>query len=611
MSRNRSQRRQNPGLEDPLDQILIHNGLAQLVPRGSRGRMGARGHGQDGGPGHQSRQADALDEAVIASALAELIPRRRRGHSPLLLRLALLLLALVGLIGIPLGGVLLCLVVAVVIEAVAYARRQHISWSKALARPSFWERIRPPFYWIVALGVGLFALLLAGESVLFSLLRVGFLWLCFRAIEDLVRHPERTRSVGTFAGWVDRLGHHVDRVWSVWLGPVILTIALAFAVNLAAPGVWAAVGATGWDRLLLASGGLYLIALLAFLRSSKSMARSALQEGMKGWEEPEASDLEGVLGPIYTRQGVQSTSAGITQQIEAMLAWKQVELLVARVGPKLAHSLTQRLRWSAFLASLSAFALAFVFLAASAFLIVPRDVIAGWVSPGGTGAQEIVLAFDSLEELASLGYAERILALDWSSLGQEPIPKVAYLEAAILTALVLLRTATDRSVLRRMAGADATNVHRWLLLGTAYLLLLEEGFQYVYSGRVSRQVTGDGTLRIKTLPNEVLLAPSVATKASVYRAISNFHHLYDASARPEPTSLITVFGSRRLAYDWARTFLQFPSLAGEQVMDVGRMVPREPDAGSRKYWLWSGGQMVDLMSLEEAQWYGRFAAHRI
>jgi hypothetical protein len=611
MSRNRSQRQQNPGLEDPLDQILIHNGLAQLIPHGPRGRTGAQGDRREGGPGHQSQQADVLDATVIASGLAELIPCQRRGRPPLVFGLALLLLVIVSFFGIPLGGVLLCLVLAVAIEAVNYARRQHISWPRALARPSFWDRIRPSFYWPLAVGSGLFALFAVGETLLLSLLRVGFQWLCFRAIEGLVRHPERTRSVRAFADWVARFGHHVDHAWSVWLGSVILTITVAFAVNLAAPGVWAAVGNSGWDRLLLTSGGFYLIALLAFLRSSRSMAHSALQEGMESWEEPKVGDLGGALGLVHTGQGVRHTGPGIAQQIEGMLAWKQVDSLVARVGPKLAHSLTQRLRWSAFLASLSAFALAFVFLAASVFLIVPRDVIAGWVSPGGTGAQEIVLAFDSLEELASLGYAERILALDWSSLGQEPIPKVAYLEAAILTALVLLRAATDRSMLRRMAGADATNVHRWLLLGTAYLLLLEEGFQYVYSGRVSRQVTGDGTLRIKTLPNEVLLAPSVATKASVYRAISNFHHLYGASERRGPTSLVTVFASRRLAYDWARTFLQFPSLAGEQVMDVARVAPPEPDAASRKYWLWSGGQMVDLASLEEAQWYGRFAAHRI
>ena len=548
---------------------------------------------------------------MIAGGLAELIPCQRRGRPPLVFGPVLLLLVIVSFFGVPLGGVLLCLVLAVVIEAVGYARRQHISWPRALTRPSFWDRIRPPFYWPLAVGVGLFALFAARETFLLSLLRVGFQWLCFRAIEGLVRHPERTRSVRAFADWMARLGHHVDRAWSVWLGSVILMITVVFAVNLATPGVWAAVGNTGWDRLLLASGGFYLIALLAFLRSSRSMARSALEEGMESWEEPEAGDLEGALGLVHTGQGVRHTDPGIAQQIEGMLAWKQVDSLVARVGPKLEHSLTQRLRWSAFLASLSAFVLAFAFLAAAVFLIVPRNVIAGWVSPGGTGAQEIVLAFDDLEELASLEYAERVLALDWPNLAQEPIPKVVFLEAAILAMLMLLRTATDRSLLRRMAGADATNVRQWLLLGTAYLLLVEEGFQYVYSGRVSRQVTGDGTLRVKSLQNEVLLAPSVATKASVYRAISSFHHLYGASERRGPTSLVSVFASRRLAYDWARTFLQFPSLAGEQVMDVVRMTPPEPDAGPRKYWLWSGGQMVDLASLEEAQWYGRFAAHRI
>jgi hypothetical protein len=281
------------------------------------------------------------------------------------------------------------------------------------------------------------------------------------------------------------------------------------------------------------------------------------------------------------------------------------------VAPKLERSLAQRLRWSAFFASLMVYLLAFCFLAAAVFLIVPRDVLAGWVAAGGTGEQEIVLALDDLEELVSLEYAERVLGLDWSSLAQEPIPKVVSLEAAVLAALMLLRAAADRSAMRRMASADGSNVRQWLLLGTAYLLLLEEGFQYLYSGLVSRQVTGDGSFRIVTLKNEVLLAPSVATKASVYRAISNFHWLYGAPERREPTSLITVVASQRLAQDWAMTFLRFPSLAGEQAIDPAQTTPLAPDAGPRKYWLWSGGQMVDLVGLEEAHWYGRFSAQRV
>jgi hypothetical protein len=32
----------------------------------------------------------------------------------------------------------------------------------------------------------------------------------------------------------------------------------------------------------------------------------------------------------------------------------------------------------------------------------------------------------------------------------------------------------------------------------------------------------------------------------------------------------------------------------------------EPVTG--RFWIWSGEQLLDLTSLEEAQWYGRFAA---
>lgn len=603
-------RHPQPGRQGSLDEILIRNDLAELISPEQRGRARAPGDGPGGVPRQQTNPGDALDAVAIDHGLAELVPRQRRGRAPLALRLAMLLLTMAALLGLPLAGILLCLVFAMVLEAVDDARQQHASWPVALARPSFWERARPPFYWSFAAGVGLVALLLARESLLLSLLRVGILWLGCRGIEDLVRHPERYRSIGTFVSWVDRLGHHVDRAWGVWLSTVVLAIAAGFAVNLIAPGIWAAVGNTGWDRLLLAGGGLYLLAMLAFLRFSRSMTRSAVREGMQNLGDPGAGDYHNALGPLSAQQGSRYTSPGTTEQIEQALAWKQVGSLVARVGPKLEHSLVQRLRWSAFFANLMAYLLAFFFLAAGIFLIIPRDVIAGWVAAGGTSEREIVLALDDLEELVSPEYVQRLLALDWPTLAQEPIPKVVFVEAVLLAVLMLLRAATDRSALRRMADTDESNVRRWLLLGTAYLLLLEEGFQYVYGGLVTRQVTGDGTFRTTTLPNEVLLAPSVTSKAAVYRAIGNFHQVYGPSKPRGTTPLMTVFANQGAARDWAMTFLRFPSLAGEQPLDPVQLLPPKPEDGPRKYWLWSGGQMVDLMSFEEAQWYGRFAAHR-
>jgi hypothetical protein len=610
MSRNPPQQDRQPSIEDPLDEVLIRNGLAEIVPP-RRGWVKSSGTGQGRDPQQQGSLVDDLDELVIRSGLAELAPLKRRGRAPLILKLALLLLALVSLIGLPLGGVLLCLVLAVVIEAANDSRRRHVSWLAALARPAFWERFRAPLYWTTVVGIGLVALLIAREALLLVLLRVGVQWLSFRGIRDFVRHPERYRSVPAFVDWLDRLGLHVDRAWSVGLSSVILSITAGFVINLVAPGIWASVGNTSWDRLLVAGGGLYLIAVITFLRSSSSTARSTLQEGMQDWEEPEASDLESALVLRAGLDGGHAAPAQVHQaarRIAGQLAWKQVDSLVARVRPKLEHSLAQQLRWGAFVASVMAFLLAFFFLAAAVFLIVPRDVIAGWVSAGGTGEHEIVLAVDGLEQLLSLDFVNQLLDLDWPSVSQEPIPKVAFLEAAVLAALMLLRASTDRSALGRMADADASSVRRRLLRGTAYLLLLEEGFQYLYSGLATRQVTDAGTIRTTTVQNEVLLVPSVATKAGTYQAISNFHRLYESPEPRTPTTFVTVFASHRLAHEWATRFVRFPSLAQDQPVDLAQMASFEPDVGPRKYWIWSGGQVVDLESLEEAQWYGRFTA---
>ncbi len=556
---------------------------------------------------HQKlRPPDPLDEMMIRSGLAELVPRSQRGRAPLLLQVMLLLAALVGLLGLPLGGMLLLLVLALILEAVDYQRRQLCPFSIALARRSMWDHIRPPFYWTVVAGAGLLFLLFAEASLVASLLRAGFLWLCFRGIEDSVKHPERYNSLTSFWGWLKRLGQQVARPWSLWFDFIVLGITASFVLNLIAPGIWQSVGHTEWDRLVLLLAGIYLLASLAFFRSSKAMARVAVGEGIQNWDTEQITNLDEVLASAQAAPAFAYTNHGYAEQAAEQLRWKMVDHLVSRVGVALESTLAQRLRWSAFLASGLAFLLAFLFLGVSAFLIVPREVLASWVSGGQVGGPQVLLAFDDFEELFNLEFEDRVLALDRPGLGREPLPKVVFLEAALLVSLLVLRTAYDHAALRSMANAGPASIRRELLLGTSYLALREKGFQHLYSGFVTRQLAGNQTLRTITLENEVLLAPAVATRVSAYRAISDFLGLYGhPQAWRSSTYLITVFASYRFAQVWATTFLRSPS-ATEFPGFVEREAFLKSEAPPGKFWIWSGEQLTDLTSLEEAQWYGRF-----
>jgi len=193
--------------------------------------------------GQEPSSEDPLDQALIYNGLAELVPLSRRGHAPLPLKLVLLLLGLFGVFGLPIGGLLVCLALALTLETLDYSWRHPGSLLKDLVRPTPWERIRPPFYWTLAISVVFTSLFLAGEPLLIGFLRGGFEWLCFRAIEDTVRHPERTRSAADWMSWLRRVAQQFVRMWEAWLSFVTLGIAVGFSVNLIAPAIWQSVAA--------------------------------------------------------------------------------------------------------------------------------------------------------------------------------------------------------------------------------------------------------------------------------------------------------------------------------------------------------------------------------
>lgn len=553
----------------------------------------------------------SLDENLMHNGLAELVPRSRRGRVPLTLKLAFLLLAIVGIAGLPLLGIGLLLVVALAIGAVAVSasRQQPGSLEMAMVRPSPAERLGSPVIWAMAAGVSLVALLYAKEPLGTALLRAGIVWLGLRALADTVRHPERYRSLDRFLQWIRRLEQEVGRIWGLWLSSLALAVLVSFAINIGAPGVWQAVGRTDWGRLLLFGFGIYAIAQVVFLRASKATVRAAVQETVQNWETPKIWDLDRAL-----RANPPSSSAGqgksrYANPLRERLKWKDVANMVAHVGPTLEQTLIQRVRWSTCLASALTFVVAFVFLSVAVFLIVPREVIANWVFPIPADEAQLMLAFDNFDELFAPEFAVRLLSMDGSRLAQEPVPKLVFLEAAVLVSFLLFRAASDRTVLRIMANADRAAMQRSFLLATAYLTLLEQEFQHLYGGLVTRRLARDGASKTLTLQNQVLLAPSAMARGSAYRIISSFAQLYGPPGGKLGAELLAVFAHDRTAHEWTATFVTsaWPALAAEGPSDLDPRAYAAPGAIPEKFWIWSDEhQLIDLSSLDEAQWYGRF-----
>jgi hypothetical protein len=54
----------------------------------------------------------------------------------------------------------------------------------------------------------------------------------------------------------------------------------------------------------------------------------------------------------------------------------------------------------------------------------------------------------------------------------------------------------------------------------------------------------------------------------------------------------------------------WPALAAEKPRDLDPRAYAAPGAIPEKFWIWSDDQLIDLSSLEEAQWYGRLVPHQ-
>jgi hypothetical protein len=213
-----------------------------------------------------------------------------------------------------------------------------------------------------------------------------------------------------------------------------------------------------------------------------------------------------------------------------------------------------------------------------------------------------------LDELLSLDFVERVFDLDWPGLDQEPLPKVVFMEAVVLASLMIFRAAADRLGLKVLAGADTDAVQGALLMGTAYLIILEGEFQYLYQGLAARQVTGGATSSTVRMRNVILLAPTVSTKVGAYRAITDFFRTYNPPEWGSSKDLVAVFPNSRAAEEWADRFLRSVSPALEERQPPVLQNLSEPEEGSGKFWIWSEEQLIDLTSFEEAQVYGRFVA---
>ena len=510
------------------------------------------------------------------------------------------------IIGLPLLGVALFSLLAVLIEAWDFHRRHYTSTYSALVRPHFWQRIRPAFYWPLAIGTVLVALLLDGAPLSASLLRGASQWLFFAMLHDSLQHPERTSSLKRFLSWVRERCRQTVQVLDAWLNLIALGIALSILLNLSIRGIWQSVGQMSWNRLFAFGCGLYLIALVAFFFASKAAVRSVLRESTRNWNGLRIRDLARVLRwtpPVPGRPRVDPASRDL---LEAWLAWKDVDSLVSRVSSRLRALLTRRLRRSAFWASLFTFALSAGIVAASVSLLLPRYMVTDWTSGPQASEVQITLVVDRLAEVYDGTLKARLQTAGWSGVVQDPLLKITYLQAAIIASLLLVQTASSRRKLRAMAELDRWDLYRWLTLGTAYLILLENEFQYLYHGSVTRRLAGKYLNTTFRMRNDVLYAPSAGTKADAYRTICQFLEIYGHAEWETSPYVIALFGAYRSAREWAVEFLRFPPLSAENVHDFGLEKPSAADGGDKNYWLWSGDQLITFSSLEEARWFGRF-----
>ncbi len=566
------------------------------------------------------RLQDLLARILVDNDLADLVPLSQRGQPQRLLQWVLLLLGVAAAMGLPLLGVVLFFLLAVLIEAWDFSRRHHTTAYTALVRPHLWQRIRPAFYWPLAIGTLLVSLLLDEASLGSSLLRAAGQWLFLSILHSSLQHPERTGSLKRFLRWARGRCRQTFQILDAWLNLIALGIALSILLNLSIRWIWQSVGQMGWDRLLAFGCGFYLLALLAFTIASRATVRSAVQESGRKWDGLRIRDLARVLRwtpPVPGRPRVDPSSRDL---LESWLEWKNIENLVSRVSFRLTSVFTRRLRHSAFWASILTFVLSAVIIATSLSLLLPRYMVADWASGPQAAEVQLTLVVDHLSEIYNGTFTARLQTAGWSGVAQDPLFKIAFLQAAIIASLLLVQTATSTRKLRTMVGFERWDLYCWLTLGIAYLILLENEFQYLYNGSLTRRLSGkylNTTLRMR---NDVLLAPSAGTKVDAYRTICQFLEIYGHAEWETSPYVIALFGAYHAAREWAAEFLHFPPRAKDSVPDHGLTDHGLEDYGleepagagadeeDQQYWIWSGDQLITFTSLEEARWFGRFVS---
>jgi hypothetical protein len=550
-------------------------------------------------------QWDTLDrylgEVLVHAGLAELIPLKQRGRFAPRLGLAVLLVSAVAWLGLPWVVVVLCLLFAFATEALEYFRWHRGSPYAAIVRRPLWVRIRPSFYWPLAASVLLGTWFYAGATLVDALLRGGFQWLCFRTVEDLINHPERYGSRRQFVSWVKVLRHQIAHAFRAWVKYVVVGTLLAVVLNLSSSQIWESVGHTAWNRLFVFGGGLYLLALLTFRSLSRSTVNAAVRDAMEHWDSIRPTDLKRTLRSLPSIPGMFYSGSRSAELIEKRLQWKSEDNLVARVGQRLASTLARRYQWNVWISSSMALVLVTLLIGTSIFLIVPRDVLIRSLSTDAAEQPAPLLTMDDFVELGALGFWQQLLELDTAALAGEPLLKLAFLEAVIIVTLIMFETALDQL----KADLHPAELHRWLTIGTTYLAVLENGFQYLYSGFLTRKLAGVDALRTVSIRNDVLLVPSARRRVSVFKAIAGFLRVYELPEWNGYPSAITILDRYPLAQEWALRFLRFSPILMDRPQDLDRASFGEIDTDVERYWIWSGNRLVVLSNLEEVRWYAR------
>jgi hypothetical protein len=552
-----------------------------------------------------------LGEILIRSDLADLVPLKQRGRFATRpgcfatrTGLGLLLLSLIGWVGFPWHAAILSLALAFAIETLDYAWRLRGAPSAALLRRSLWERIRPSFCGPLAVGVVLGAWSYGKLPFVVGLARAGYLWLCFRTLEDTLSHPERYGSVHQFLDWVRHLGHQVVAAFRPWIKYAIVGTLLAVILDLSSQQVWEAVGRTPWNRLLIFGGGLYLFAILTFGSLSRSSVRAAVHAALERWEGIRPSDLKKTLRSVPSIPGVFYVGSKPAELLETRLGWKNQDNLAARVARPLTAMLARRYQRHVLISSVLAAILVAFFISLSAFLIIPRDVVTRRMSAEPTGDVAPVPAADGLAAPGIDASWLSLLAAGELDLVTDPLPKLAFLEALVIVALIMFETSAGQLE----ADLAPAELHRWLVLGTTYLALLENEFQYLYGGFMTRRLAGTSVPRFVSMRNDVLLAPSARQRLAVFKAICDFfrvHGFVEDEFRP---SALAIFDDCALAQEWASKFLRFSPLVMDRPYDLDRCLFQDTSAIPGRYWIWASNRLVRLSDFDEARWYARLVA---